>query len=505
MVMAASVASFPPPPLTTAPVGTSCLGLCGKSWEEIEELVTPTKADDEQLQACFVQVQEVFSALGSVVKAGSFGKGTHVKFKADVDVVILFAEFQVDQHEHKLAQLKAIASDNAKLFTALKSTGYSVQFRVGNVDVDVLPAMELNDPVRHLQEFKGDPRLAACASLLQIAFIQAQPRRYRTLVRIVKWWRQQRVWSERSALPLSYFLELLVLDVYNQYARVETEFAGLFQRVLEALLRNERRPIRFNAFYQLEQADEVCKSRESHFIVVDPANPHKNVADNLRDPAPLLEYAAETLRDLKRSMAMHFLECKTSADQQLQKHTEETTRQRRIIALLTSLMCMDRSVEYTLRLPDLDKMTTIQSSPFLTRGPFTFRFQAVIEQIEEKNRYPAITKFLQMRLIVGVSSEWLELRFDLQQLQNGADPWPIIEVGLRFKRPHVQEPSDKLITKLQNPAPVAENVTYKLTTVATSIKSGRYQPHSLDVSHFRGNHNQSETQVLCSVALLPSS
>jgi hypothetical protein len=253
---ASVVTSSPASPPLLANASCSLLGLFGKSWMEIDALVTPTKADDEQLQACFEAVQRVFSPLGSVLKAGSFGKGTHVKFKADVDAVVLFAAFSPAEHPARLKEIKATAAAH-KEFTDRKDTSYSVQFRWHGIEVDVLPSMEHDDRVRYMQLHKGDQTLGACASPLQVTFIQSQPRRYRQLVRLVKWWKQLHKFPTRSALPLSYFLELLVLDVYNEFARVESteDFAGLFQRVLEALLSNERHVVRFNSFYKMDQAD----------------------------------------------------------------------------------------------------------------------------------------------------------------------------------------------------------------------------------------------------------
>ena len=102
--------------------------------------------------------------------------------------------------------------------------------------------------------------------------------------------------------------------------------------------------------------------------------------------------------------------------------------------------------------------------------------------------HPPIVKFLQMRLVVSVSSEWLDLCADLQQqLQNGGDPWPsTTEVALRFKRPQHQEPSEKRIQKLSIPASLAP----QHATSATSVKNGPYTSHSLNVSEFCGHYHK---------------
>ena len=157
--------------------------------------------------------------------------------------------------------------------------------------------------------------------------------------------------------------------------------------VLQALLAREQRAIRLNAFYQLDQADEVSTPGDLRFIVVDPANPHKNVADNFKDTAVLLEYAAATLRDFKTSMASGHA---AAGMQQPSRSAAGPPRQRRVIALLASLMRMNPSVEQILKLPYLDKITTRQLAPVLTIGPFTFQFVAFIQSVEQKNQYPPV-------------------------------------------------------------------------------------------------------------------
>lgn len=245
-----------------------CIGIKGHSTADLLRLIVPTPAYDEKLTKAWLQIQQHFSPLGNVVNVGSFGKKTHiVKTPApDLDVVVLFAApFSAVEHKAKVRLLEEQARKQTS-FTDIKITQYSVQFRVCSgdltVDVDLLPAIALEDPVRFLVKWHGEACFQACASYGQTKFIRAQPVKYRQLVRLVKWWKHQHKWPTNNTAPISYLIEIVVLHVFNSFAAEDTPLEDLFQRVMEKFTQTEEESIIFNVFYHTERVLQQKVSEE---------------------------------------------------------------------------------------------------------------------------------------------------------------------------------------------------------------------------------------------------
>jgi hypothetical protein len=83
------------------------------------------------------------------------------------------------------------------------------------------------------------------------------------MVRLVKYWKSKQQWTTAGSAPISYFLELLMLDVYNHYAHLETDASvhgGLFQRFLDLVTKlSSKTRITFNMFYHETIANSYHK------------------------------------------------------------------------------------------------------------------------------------------------------------------------------------------------------------------------------------------------------
>ncbi len=260
----------------------------------------------------------------------------------------------------------------------------------------------------------------------------------------------------------------------------------------------------------------VCSCTALPFEVYDPANPHKNVADNLTDATPLRDYATATLCKLKMSMAALLQRNSREAEQRVTQLTTKvaeltasTILQQRIMKLLHQLSRMKQTADVILSLPMSSMKQLIDAAP---RGlhvtaspqildPFTFTFAALVYGVEtDQYGRKIMTKYLEIRLHVDVSEEWLELRPHLLKLFG--EPWPSVTTELCFRRSnHGQQWSAPMVGR---PFPKPETVQRKqfctLTDPGSKVMHPAYPSnvmHTLAVSEFH-----SGGEVKCSIKVV---
>jgi hypothetical protein len=234
--------------------------------------------------------------------------------------------------------------------------------------------------------------------------------------------------------------------------------------------------------------------------VFDPANPHKNVADNLTDVTPLREYAAHTLADMKKSMAVQLHRFVGDAQLKVATMTADADRQRRVLALMSGLLRMEHSAERIIKLPELDKMSAPVEA-FAPLGPFIFRFVASVLSVPSTEQYyhQSVTKYLQLSVHVDVALEWLELQSDLLRL--GQMSWPALAVGFQFQRQRVW--STPVSTTLSPPASVKSTQNYQITKADTKVTYAQ-QAHLTHSLAFRELHScciNGALEVKCAVSM----
>ncbi|KAH3834300.1 hypothetical protein DPMN_107620 [Dreissena polymorpha] len=139
-----------------------------------------------------------------VIKSGSFGKGTAVRGKSDIDLILMLAEYNsvgkyTQDSRDLLQELKTYLTKYGEAQLE-KVTKYSVQVKLTNGNfsqsVDVLLGIDLLDrgmvPDHVFDQMQGpdvDTHLySVTLGPLQVEVMQALPTQVKDLIRIVKYW-----------------------------------------------------------------------------------------------------------------------------------------------------------------------------------------------------------------------------------------------------------------------------------------------------------------------------
>ncbi|XP_046330643.1 2'-5'-oligoadenylate synthase 1-like isoform X1 [Haliotis rufescens] len=251
-----------------------------------------------------------------IVKGGSLGKGTSVKDKSDIDLIIFFngystvQDLQLDK-ARLLQQLEEyVKKDWSEHLLFKGKTPFSLQFylKIDDDDkeheVDLLPALDITQSGRQLSEIysemKGlsrperDP-YACCVSPLQLEFVSATnrvstPGKVKDLIRLLKYW------IKVEDVPLrSYFLELLVVRQWREAGTPQDiDLEGCLRDVIKQLIDCKTMAIAFSDHYDYK---DYRKKLEPPFLL-DPANPFRNVAPVSKREVEMTARKAATL--LKR-------------------------------------------------------------------------------------------------------------------------------------------------------------------------------------------------------------
>lgn len=227
-----------------------------------------------------------------VVKSGSLSKGTAVKDKSDIDLVVYMNDDGTNI-ESQRKQAVEYLEEYLKLHDKCKIDGKTqaavkVQLRVDLtecMDVDVLPTFIYYDNPRQIYErmkYDYSFRETASAALapLQRDFVQSKcygKPKIKQLIRLVKYWKRTCLEDGSSKrLPTSYPLELITIGEWEDAGKPGNfdMRQGLYH-VMKAL-QNYKRIKRVwydNYTEELTRSAGVCKG----YYVIDPANPYNNV------------------------------------------------------------------------------------------------------------------------------------------------------------------------------------------------------------------------------------
>eukprot|EP00058_Branchiostoma_floridae_P014850 XP_002600338.1 hypothetical protein BRAFLDRAFT_66571 [Branchiostoma floridae] len=255
------------------------------------------------------------------IKGGSLGKGTALKSKSDVDVVMFISELPAIRsfnYSDKLRmQLDALESTLQRPWQSIRNaaigigfrvavvgrTNYAVKLRVQSLkpdhkphDVDLLLTSDLLGPTPSNSKIKDVYEMMAtmnfygyarenCSAAL-VAFVKKQPAEVKDLIRLVKMWKSSCV---REPSLTSYPLELLCIHTWPSCGTV----AGAFKAVLEKLSDHKRICAYWTDNYPF---DRMLTMLRRHPLILDPANPYNNVADRCRDWDAVARAARETLQ-----------------------------------------------------------------------------------------------------------------------------------------------------------------------------------------------------------------
>ena len=228
-----------------------------------------------------------------VVKSGSLGKGTAVKDKSDIDLVVYMRDDGIDgtieeQRKKAIAFLKIhIVSHNQCSFDGETQAAVKVKLQVDlthTVDVDILPSFLFYDnPPQIYDKMKDDRRFRETASAalapLQRDFVKHRPAKVKQLIRLVKYWKGTCLQENPfKRLPTSYPLELITIGEWEDAGKPEDfDMRKGFYHVMNAI-KNYRNIHR--VWYINYDKSRITGAGVLHgHYVIDPANPYNNVMD----------------------------------------------------------------------------------------------------------------------------------------------------------------------------------------------------------------------------------
>ncbi|XP_052024437.1 2'-5'-oligoadenylate synthase 1A-like isoform X2 [Apodemus sylvaticus] len=253
-----------------------------------------------------------------VFQGGSSGKGTALKGRSDADLVVFLnnltsfedrlkrqVEFLKEikkqlceiQHESRFGvkfEIHSLWSPNSRALSFKLSAPYLQK----EVKFDVLPACDflghLSIPQRPNQQFYAN-LISECTSLekegefftcfleLRRHFLNWRPPKLKSLIRLVKHWYHLCEEKLGDPLPPRYALELLTVYTWERGSRV-TKFntAQGFRTVLELVIKYKLLRIYWTVFYDFLHPEVSSylrrQLRKASPVILDPADPRKNVA-----------------------------------------------------------------------------------------------------------------------------------------------------------------------------------------------------------------------------------
>lgn len=228
-----------------------------------------------------------------IIKGGSLGKGTAVKGKSDVDLVVFLPFDSIQSLQNKM---DTVLNDMKTYLHGGKctiegQTQHAVKVSVSchqehTHDVDILPSVNILDKYGSKGEIykmmKGlsetDQSFYSAALVpLQMEFVSQRPTKVKSLIRLVKYWRKTsfKESTGNKRLPTSYPLEVITISEWQtKCGRENFDLRKGFYNVLRALV-NYR-----NLAYVCDdnyKSSDVKKSLKQNWYVMDPANPFNNL------------------------------------------------------------------------------------------------------------------------------------------------------------------------------------------------------------------------------------
>ncbi|KAL4228409.1 2'-5'-oligoadenylate synthetase [Mactra antiquata] len=238
-----------------------------------------------------------------IIKSGSLGKGTSVKGKSDVDLILMLNENNdVESHMRELPLILQRLEKFVKDKTAARHTNttrFSVQAEMycdGEwLDVDILPAVDLTGmgvPLRDIYDRmkQADRKLiheySVTLSQLQLDIIKPLPTKVKSLIRVLKYWRNNKLkgssapsFAGNTAWPNSYCLELIVLNCWIQAGQPYSfDMTRALHSVLTSLVNHNYLAILLPQYRKYEAGME----RHSGIpYIMDPTNPFNDMYHGL--------------------------------------------------------------------------------------------------------------------------------------------------------------------------------------------------------------------------------
>lgn len=273
------------------------------STDNLDDLVAVTvQPDYDFLSECDSAVEKIVHLLQNnvneslrprrVIKGGSLGKGTAVKGKSDIDLVLMLKEYRdVRSLTRNLSSVIASLKSCFNNFPGIhvkRTTPYCVQLEYSHgsgekLAIDVLPAvdcLEINGKQQVFEMMRGrdsniQRNYSPSLTPLQVQLFSPLPTKLKSLIRLVKYWKKEKGQNSARDWPTSYVLELVTLAAWTKAGSPEKfDLRKGLCAVLHSLINHEDFAEDFDEhrFY-----DESILSRLPKPYIIDPCNPFNNV------------------------------------------------------------------------------------------------------------------------------------------------------------------------------------------------------------------------------------
>lgn len=250
----------------------------------------------------------IFLNIHSVVRAGSLAKGTLIAGStADAEAVIFVKNLcPLSQSSWLPGVLESVV---ARLVDEGSSISAMEDIRRDD-DRIVISAMDgrcvitlrfcaafdsYSDNLRALATQTTQLRANCAVSLSEarVAFIQKQPAAVLSVIRMIKWWREQQQWSEPSKKPTDEILELVT--VYSALQSKPNCLSAAVTNVLSLLARFDELCIEWPANLRSYHSKDVLATTalQQRPLIMDPVDPYTNLANpQIFDSSELTHLAA---------------------------------------------------------------------------------------------------------------------------------------------------------------------------------------------------------------------
>lgn len=237
-----------------------------------------------------------------VIKGGSLGKGTAVKGKSDIDLTLMLANYkEVHVLSREMRAILELLEDYLGKYGGsvkiLGKTRHSVQVELSchanhTHSVDILPAVDIlpnlsmgKDSIKFElrwlyaaighQDRKAQSFYSASLGPLQIELTRPLPTKLKSLIRLVKYWKKEKLAPQTGEhLPTSYVLELVTLNAWMRAGKPE---AFNMTRALHAVLTSLVNHLRFRVVFDGSLAFYDKAQPEKTPYIMDPCNPYNDV------------------------------------------------------------------------------------------------------------------------------------------------------------------------------------------------------------------------------------
>lgn len=200
-----------------------------------------------------------------IIKSGSFGRGTHLHGKFDIDIVVVLNHNNFLQELEKIninyqktkkrwIQHKFIIESKKKLTKSLKNIEFEVEYTTThmitgkykdiNFDIMCVPHIEKCDDIlyflkkHNLYDQEVGRMLSAALKPTSLTKYQMASPRAKSLIRVIKFWRDNIDWEEeenqKQATPISFTLETIMLHVYDEKKKDFKIIKDFFEELIKS-------------------------------------------------------------------------------------------------------------------------------------------------------------------------------------------------------------------------------------------------------------------------------